>query len=134
MFVDNFTSGATVPLVSKSFSVPKAGLLYVTGAVSAEDDASLGGDGRLSYNLRLDGTVLSNGLHELDYPGVGAGDSGATTAVIPVSAGNHTISLVGNEFGTGSFITAREISALYVPSGSGFVPPARPAAPRLAQR
>lgn len=126
-FIDNFTAGAFTPIVSKTFKAPRAGVLYITGSLSAEDDVTLGGDGHLSYRLRLDGTGLNSGLHELDYPGLGGGDSSGITAVVPVSAGTHTVHLDAEETGTGSFVIGREVSVLFVPSGSGFTPPAKPA-------
>ncbi len=126
-FIDDFTSAAFTPLVSTSFTAPTDGVLHITGAVSAEDDGSLAGDGRLLYRLRLDGTPLTSEVfaHELDYPGSGAGDSGAATGVVPVTAGPHTVHLDGREFGTGSFITGREVSVIFLPSGSGFTPPVK---------
>ena len=126
-FIDDFTSGAFTPLVSTSFTAPSDGVLHITGAVSAEDDGSLAGDGRLVYRLRLDGTSLTSELfaHELDFPGSGGGDSGSATGVVPVTAGPHTVHLDGREVGTGSFITGREVSVIFLPTGSGFTPPVR---------
>ena len=126
-FINDFTAGAFTPLTSTSFTAPSDGVLHITGTLSAEDDGSLAGDGRLLYRLRLDATPLTSEVfaHELDYPGSGAGDSGAATGVVPVTAGPHTVHLDGREFGTGSFITGREVSVIFVPTGSGFTPPAK---------
>ena len=126
-FIDDFTSGAFTPLLSTTFDAPTDGVLHITGAVSAEDDGSLAGDARLLYRLRLDATPLTSEIfaHELDYPGSGAGASGAATGVVPVTAGSHTVHLDGQEIGTGSFITGREVSVIFLPTGSGFTPPAK---------
>lgn len=126
--INDFTASTFTSLVDTSFTAPRDGFLYLTGAVSAEDDSSFAGGGRLLYRLSLDGASLTDHTyaHELDYPEVsGAGDSGAATAVVPVSAGAHTVSLDGREVGSGSFILGREVSVLFVPSGAGFAPPAR---------
>ncbi len=125
--IDDFTAGAFTPLVSTTFDAPTDGVLHITGAVSAEDDISLAGTGLLAYRLRLDGTPLTSELfaHELDYPGDGEADSGATTGVVPVTAGTHTVHLDGSELGNGSFIWGREVSVIFLPTGSGFTPPAK---------
>ncbi len=126
-FIDDFTSPVYISLVSESFVAPADGVLHITGTLSAEDDGSLAGDGRIFYRLRLDGTPLTSEIlaHELDYPGSGGGDSGAATGVVPVTAGPHTVHLDGFESGTGSFITGREVSVIFLPTGSGFTPPAK---------
>ena len=126
-FIDNFTSGAFTPLISTTFDAPTDGVLHVTGAVSAEDDVTLGGTGQLAYRLRLDATPLTSETraHELGYAGTGGAASGATTGVVPVTAGSHTVHLDGLELGTGSFIYGREVSVIFLPTGSGFTPPAR---------
>ncbi len=126
-FIDDFTAAAFTSVVSTTFDAPSAGVLHITGAVSAEDDGSLAGDGRLLYRLRLDATPLTSEIfaHELDYPGSGAGASGAATGVVPVTAGSHTVHLDGQEFGAGSFITGREVSVIFLPTGTGFTPPAK---------
>lgn len=125
--IDDFTSAAFTPLVSTSFTAPSDGFLYITGSLSAEDDGTLGGIGRLLYRLRLDANSLTGQAfaHELHYASSGAGDSGAVTGVVPVTAGPHTVHLDGREIGTGSYIVGREISVLFVESGAGFTPPAK---------
>ncbi|WP_372736640.1 hypothetical protein [Nocardioides sp.] len=126
-FVDNFTAVTFTPIVATTFTVPADGVLHVTGSVSAEDDVSLAGLGVLGYRLRLDGTGFSADprLHELAYAASGSADSGSVTGVVPVTAGTHTVSLDAVELGTGSFIWGREVSVIYVPTGSGFVPQPR---------
>lgn len=125
--INDFTSGAFTPIVSKAFKAPKNGVLYITGSVSAEDDISFAGNGHLLYRLSLDGTSLTSNpfAHELDYAASGAADSGAVTSVVPVTKGSHSVALDARETGSGSFILGREVSVLYVPAGSGFTPPAK---------
>jgi hypothetical protein len=130
-FIDDFT-GFDVAIASKAFTAPSAGVLMLTGSISAEDDCNLSGLGLLGYNLRVDGTnVYSSGVYALGYPqdcSVGGNffDSGAATAVVPVGAGSHTVDLTASEFGTGSFIDGHGISAVFAPNGSGTPIPAGP--------
>lgn len=127
--IDDFTS-FSIPVISKSFTAPTSGFLHITGSISAEEDCSLPGSGWLGYKLRLDSTDVTGGTYELDYEDCAHfdtdtfGDSGAASAVVPVSAGSHTVHLVATEFGSGSFITTRSITAIFVPNGSGTVIPA----------
>ncbi|WP_137293796.1 hypothetical protein [Nocardioides dongxiaopingii] len=130
--IDNFVTAAFTPVVSTAVTAPTSGVLYITGTLSSEDDITIPGSGRLQYGLSLDGSQLSDGVHALDYDNetVGNDDSGAATAVVPVSAGSHTVALTARNLGGGSFILAREVSVMFVPSGSGFTPPAKPSAPK----
>jgi hypothetical protein len=136
--IDDFTSSST-PVISKSFTAPTSGFLTITGSISAEEDCSLPGSGWLGYQLRLDSTDVTSGTYELDYEDCANfgtdtfADSGAASAVVPVSAGSHTVHLVASEFGTGSFITTRSITAIFVPNGSGTVIPAAAAAAAAAE-
>ncbi len=124
-FIDNFTAGAFTPLVSTSFDAPSAGVVHIVGTLSAEDDSTFAGEGRLVYRLRLDADPLTSELfaHELDFPGSARGDSGSATGVVPVTAGTHTVHLEAREISSGSFITGREVSVIFVPSGAGFTRP-----------
>jgi len=47
----------------------------------------------------------------------------ARGAVVAVGAGAHTVSLQAREVGTGDFILGRDISVIFVPSGSGSAAP-----------
>ncbi len=125
--INDFTTGVFTPIVSRAFTAPKNGVLYITGSVSAEDDISFAGNGHLLYRLSLDGAGLTSNVfaHELDYSASGTADSGAVTGVVPVTKGAHTVALDARDSGSGSFIIGREISVLFVPTGEGFTPPAK---------
>ncbi len=129
-FIDDFTAFSYTSVISKSFTAPSAGFLHITGSISAEEDCSLAGSGRLAYRLRLDATPVTDSFSgfELDYEDCTTdstfADSGATSAVVPVSAGAHTIHLDAVEIGSGSFIGGRSITAVFSPNGSGTVIPA----------
>jgi len=121
--LNDFTTTTFTDLVSKGFTAPSAGFIYLTGSVSTEDDVSFAGGGWLLFRLTLDGTSLTENVfaHAISTSladNVAAG-SGSTTAVVPVSAGAHTVALQAKEAGTGDYVEGREVSALFVPNGSG---------------
>jgi hypothetical protein len=121
--IDNFTSGSFTDIVSKTFTVPSAGFIYLTGSLTTEDDLTIVGNGFLLFRLTLDGNSVSGsneGAHSISTSnenGVLSG-SGSTTQVVPVSAGSHTVALQAKEVSGGDFIEGREVSALFVPNGS----------------
>jgi hypothetical protein len=119
--IDDFTSATYTDVISKTFTAPKNGLIMIVGTLSTQDDASLGGAGVLSYRLALDGTGLSDSTfyHQLFATSNSQGDSGAASAVVSVTAGDHTVSLQALETGTGDFIRGRDLSIMFAPNGSG---------------
>jgi hypothetical protein len=137
--IDDFTSSTYTSIASKTFTAPSNGFLFVVGSVSNQDDCGLAGSGWLEYRLRLDATAIQSGSGEEPYENdVGdcddffAGDtaaivsaSGAASAVVPVTAGSHTVHLDAKERGTGSYINGRSISIMFSPTGSGTTIPAR---------
>lgn len=134
-YLDDFTANSFTPIVSKSFSVPRAGYLFITGNVYAEADNSLGADGYLPYTLRLDGNTVTN--HSvLDTSTTNFSEDGSISVVLPVSAGAHTVALVARDDASGSFIRERSVSVVWSPtgskSGSAFTP--RAGHPRIANR
>ncbi len=122
--IAEFTSPVFTSLTSTTFTVPRAGVLHLTGTISAEDSTLLGA-GVLLYRLRVDETPLSDEpySHVLGYPVSEVGASAGITAVIPVGPGTHTAHLDGREVSGGSRVLGREISVIFIPSGAGFVPP-----------
>jgi hypothetical protein len=128
--IDNFTSSTYTNIAAKTFTAPVAGFIFVVGTVSTEDDLSFAGRGDLFYRLARDGTGLTNDLfyHEIasDSGTNITGTSGAASAVVPVTAGSHTVSLQAREAGTGDFILGRDISVIFVPNGSASTIPFAP--------
>jgi hypothetical protein len=121
--INDFTTPTFTALVSKTFTVPSNGFIYLTGSISTEDDVTLPGDGELLFRLVVDGAALTSGndfAHSISTSVAnGVEDaSGSTTAVVAVTAGTHTVDLQAREGATGDFIEGREISALFVPNGS----------------
>ena len=125
--IDNFTSVAFTSIVSKDLTAPSPGFLFLVGNVSAEDDIDIDGENQLSARLRLDGQGITEQVGGYESSSGAANDNGGNTAsmsaVVPVTAGAHTVHLDARELGFGSFIRNRDISALFVPTGSGVTPP-----------
>ncbi|WP_182378102.1 hypothetical protein [Nocardioides sp. WS12] len=121
-------------LVSKTFTTP-AGYLQLTGGLDANDDDEVVDAGALVATLYIDGQQIDNARF-LEFQSEGGGDTASLTAVVPVTAGPHTIELVGFEIGTGSVVWSRDLSAVYTPTGSASTPTVagRQLPPRVAQR
>jgi hypothetical protein len=119
--IDNFASATFTPVASTTFTAPRSGFVFIVGSLSAQEDITLPGSGNVGYRLRLDATGLTSDTqyHQINNPvGATGGDSGATTAVVPVTAGQHTAYLDAIEIGGGSFITGRDVSVMFAPSGN----------------
>jgi hypothetical protein len=120
--IDDFTTPTFTAIAEKAFTAPVNGFAYVTASLSAEDDNSFAGTGDIFFRLQLDATPVTDDVfyHELATDGASVvGATGAVTDVVPVTAGAHTLALTAREVGTGSFIVGRDISVLFVPTGSG---------------
>lgn len=134
-WIDDFTANSFTPIVSKSFTVPRAGYVFVTANLYVEADASLGSDGYLPFAIRVDGnTVTSHTV--LDTSSTNFSAHGSTSIVLPVTAGTHTVSLVARDDASGTFIRERSVNVVWSPtgskSGSAFTP--RTGHPRIANR
>jgi|GEM_PF-2481773 len=122
--IDNFTTASYTDIVAKSFTAPSAGVVFVTGSVATEADNSLAEEGELQFRLTVDGTAVSqnnNFAHSISTnTKVNMEDNSGTTSIVtPISAGSHTVALQARETGGGDFIEGREVSAIFVPNGSG---------------
>jgi len=130
--INDFTESQFTPIISKTFDAPSVGFVMITGSIGAEEDCSLTGMGDLVYRLRVDDTPVTQaaGGYELSYPvdcdtdQINIGDSGAATAVVAVSKGSHTIHLEAKEWGTGSWISGRSVTSVFMPSGGADAIPA----------
>jgi hypothetical protein len=130
VYIPSFTSATFTPLISKSFTAPSDGFLFIVGSVSWESSDA---DGCLAYRLRLDSTPVTS--DSFAYVGVVDAvdttppghwqDSGSASAVVPVTSGAHTVHLDGQEKCTSSFIIGRDISVIFAKSGSGVTTPVR---------
>ncbi len=118
------TTGPVI-LLSKTFVAPTDGFVFAMATLSGRQKSAVGGYGLLRYTLVLDGTPLTpdTDYHQLVTHDENFGDSGAVTAVVPVTAGSHTIGLQVFENGAGTIVTGRELSLIFAPNGSAPVLP-----------
>ena len=134
-WIDDFTANSFTPIVSKSFTVPRAGYVFITANLYVEADVSLGSDGLLPFAIRLDGNTVTSHT-ALDTSSTVFSQHGSTSIVLPVTAGTHTVSLVARDDASGSFIRERSVNVVWSPtgskSGSAFTP--RTGHPRIANR
>ncbi|MCX6398325.1 MAG: hypothetical protein NTX33_00140 [Propionibacteriales bacterium] len=134
--LNDFTSPNWVAIVSKTFTV-RAGYLFITADLYAQPDNSLGSDGYLEYAIKVDGKIVQ-GRHVLDTLLSDHNElAGSVTAVVPVSAGSHTIKLIAREGASGSYIFERSINAVWTAGGSrsgAYLEPAVRPAHRNVQR
>lgn len=114
--LNDFTSPDWVAVVSKTFTV-RAGYLFIAANLYVQPDNSLGGDGYLSYAIKVDGKIVE-GADALDTGPAHTALSGALSAVVPVSAGSHTIKLIARESGFGTYLFERSINAVWTAGGS----------------
>jgi hypothetical protein len=127
VFIDDFTATTFTPILSKTFRAPAKGVVMITASVNGEDDSTFANGGRLLLNLKVDAKQVWDGdagfaIATSIVSGIGA-NSGSATAVVPVSAGDHTVSIIAKEIGSGTFIKTRSLSIVYFPNGSGFAIP-----------
>jgi hypothetical protein len=113
------TTGPVV-LLSKSLTAPTDGYVFAVATLSGRQKSSGGGYGLLQYRLEIDGTPVTPDAqyHQLVTHDENFGADGAVSAVLPVTAGTHTIGLLVSENGAGTTVTGRDLSLLFTPSGS----------------
>jgi hypothetical protein len=126
VYIPNFNSATFVPLLSKSFTAPSNGFLFIVGSVSWESSVD---PATLMYRLRLDSTPVTSDpfAYMADAEADENQETGSASAVVPVTAGAHTVHLDGRAFSGAPFIIGRDISILFAESGSGVTIPARSA-------
>jgi hypothetical protein len=126
VYIPNFNSATFVPLISKSFSAPSNGYLFIVGSVSWEPSAD---PASLMFRLRVDSTPVTSDpfAYMADVEGTESQEAGSASAVVPITAGAHTVHLDGRAFSGQSFIIGRDISVLFAESGSGVTIPVRSA-------
>jgi hypothetical protein len=118
------TTGPVV-LLSKTVVAPTDGFVFAVATLSGHQKSTTGGYGLLAFKLVLDGTPLTPDTmyHQLVTHDENFGDNGSVSAVVPVSAGPHTIALQVFENGAGTVVNGRDLSIIFTPSGSAPVLP-----------
>jgi hypothetical protein len=121
--IDKFTTSSFTPIATAKLNAPGVGWLYITGTLSAKDDATTVGNGKLQYRLAVNDTALTTTpeSYELFLPdGIDSRENGAATGVIKTTAkGEYRVQLQAQEAtpGTGSTILGRNVSVMFVPKG-----------------
>jgi hypothetical protein len=112
-------------LLSKAFTAPTDGYVFVTATLYGTQKSTVGGYGLLGYKIVVDGTPLTpdNSYHQLVTHDENFGDNGAVSAVVPVASGPHTVALEVFENGAGTVVRGRDLSLIFTPSGSAPVLP-----------
>jgi hypothetical protein len=118
-------SSTFAPILTKTFTAPADGYIFVVATLSSRRDGGATSTSILRYSLVLDGAPITT---DADYHTIVTDDatfrgSGAVSAVLPVSAGPHTVALQANDEGVGSIVTGRDLSMIFTPSGSAPVLP-----------
>jgi len=122
----DITAGAFTTILSKSITAPSDGYFFVVASLTGSLlNLTPGAHGILDYGLAVDGAALTTdaSYHALVTYAEAFQESGAISAVVPVSAGQHTITLQVREQGAGTKVLGRDLSALFVPTGSAPVLP-----------
>jgi hypothetical protein len=121
--IDKFTSSTFAPIATTKLNAPGVGWLVINATLSAKDDTTTLGDGKLQYRLAVNDTALTTqaASYELLFPhGLEERQNGAVTGVIKTTAkGAYTVQLQAQEAspGTGTTILGRNVSVQFVPKG-----------------
>lgn len=121
--IDKFTNTSFSPVVTAKINAPSAGWLVIDGAISAKDDSTTAGDGKLQYRLAVNETPLSTTPESFELFLSDATDgraNGSVNGVFKVAGkGQLKVHLQAQEAapGTGSTILGRSVSVVFVPKG-----------------
>jgi len=122
----SFAEGNFTTILSKSITVPAGGVLQIAASVGVEDDCDIAGANRLGVTIAINGDRFSD--NEFDFTeGSQCGtsefsDTISVSVARSVSAGTHTVTIQAAEQGTGSFITGRSLTVVFIPNGSAAFP------------
>jgi len=100
-------------LIQRTMSVPANGYLYIV----ASGDSELGPDDFITCSISVDG-VTDGASSRLIGDSNNASDDCITNTVVPVAAGNRTVSFVGSGADVGVTYRNMVLQAIWVPKGS----------------
>lgn len=123
-YVPGFNAAAFTPILSKAITAPSDGFLFIVGSVSWEESAE---PAALQWRLRLDATPTTSDTFAYmgDLEGPELQTSGSASAVVPVTAGAHTVHLDARMHSGQAFLIGRDLSIMFAKSGSGLTIPVR---------
>lgn len=121
---DDFLAPGLVSLVADTIEVPVDGFLQVTAVVYASDDATMSNAGILVAQIDVDDDGVTPQL--LSRSSVCAlsqedchVETVTMTTVVPVTAGTHTVDVLGLEAGYGTYIGTTSLATIFTPFGRG---------------
>lgn len=121
--IDKFTTSSFTPIATAKINAPGQGWLVINGAVSAKDDNTTAGDGKLQYRLAVNNTPLSTVPESFELflsDATDGRENGSANGVFKVTGkGELKVHLQAQEVapGTGSAILGRSLSVTFVPKG-----------------
>jgi hypothetical protein len=98
------------------------------GSVGVEDDASFAGDAWIALRLAIDGVATHDEEdgYSIELSGTPSDEPfaavGSLNAAVTVAKGQHTVVVQALERGSGTYIRARSVSALFSAFGGGIPP------------
>lgn len=120
--IDNFDSAAFADLISNQVTVPKDGILLIWAQVNVNRDVSAAEPALMNLRGAVDGAEATTETNLRATEGGTTDETGTVSGAVAVSAGQHTVSLQGQEVGPGlAFITERSVTTLFVPFGNSGV-------------
>ncbi len=123
--IDNFTATAWTDILTMQIEAPVDGVLVAMGSVGLEDDVSLSGDAWIALRLTIDGVSIHSDdlayIVELsdDPTAEPFSTVAALNATVAVAQGQHTVAIQAMEIGSGTFIHASSVSAVFSAFGGG---------------
>jgi hypothetical protein len=119
---EDFLAPGHGSLLADTIEVPVDGFLHITAVVYAGDDATMANAGILVAQVDLDDdAVLPELLSRSDEGTLSQENCHVETitmsAVVPVTAGTHTLDVLALEAGYGTYIGTTSLSTIFTPFG-----------------
>jgi hypothetical protein len=120
--IDKFTNNTFSPIATAKINAPSAGWLVINASISAKDDSTTAGDGKLQYRLAVNDEPLSKTPESFELflsDATDGRENGSVDGVFKVSKGQMKVHLQAQEVapGTGSTILGRSVAVTFVPKG-----------------
>lgn len=124
--LDDFLAPGFLSIGSDTIEAPVDGFFHITAVIYASDDATMTNAGVLVSQIDLDDVGVTPELLSQSSPCVSSQENChdetiTMTVVVPVTAGTHTIDIMGLEAGYGTYIDTTSLSTIFTPFGRGAV-------------
>lgn len=123
--IDDFTASTWTDIQASQIEAPIDGVLLVMGSVGVEDDSSFSGNGMIALRLTIDGVATHDALngYSIELSGTPSDEPfaaiGSLNAAVAVDKGQHIVAIQAYELGSGTYIVARSVSAVFSAFGGG---------------